>query len=115
MPTSLEALLRDDRVTVRRPGDVDPDGRCVVYWMQRAQRALDNPALDLAIDAANLLGKPLVVFLGVVPFYPRANLRHYRFLVEGLPDLAERLAARRVGFVLRPYPNHRLDRFCVEV
>ena len=43
------------RVKVRRDGDPVPDGRCVVYWMQRAQRALDNPALDLAVDLANEL------------------------------------------------------------
>ncbi len=53
--TKIESLSADPRVTVRRQGAPDPDGRCVVYWMQRAQRALDNPALDLAVEVANLL------------------------------------------------------------
>ena len=74
---------------MRRPGAPDPAGNCVVYWMQRAQRATDNPALDVAIRVANELKKPVVVFLAPVPFYPRANLRHYRFLIEGIPDIAE--------------------------
>jgi deoxyribodipyrimidine photo-lyase len=33
----LTNLSRDPRVTVRRAGLPDPDGACVVYWMQRAQ------------------------------------------------------------------------------
>jgi deoxyribodipyrimidine photo-lyase len=83
--------------------------------MQRAQRGIDNPALDLAVDVANLLRKPLVVFLAPVPFYPNANLRHYRFLAEGIPDIAAALARRNIGFVLRRFPEHSLLRFCDEV
>ena len=91
------------------------DGTCVVYWMQRAQRGVDNPALDAAVDVANALGKPVVVFFAPVPFYPNANLRHYQFLVEGIPDIAESLEKRNVGFVLRRYPDHKLLKFCEEV
>src|SRR5688572_4623194 len=111
----FEYLARDPRVRVRTAGPPDPDGRCVVYWMQRAQRAVDNPALDTAIAAGNELGKPVVVFLGLVPFVERANLRHYQFLVEGVSDIADGLARRRVGFVLRRHPDHRLEPFLEEV
>ena len=100
--------MADPRVTVRTGRAPDPDGRCVLYWMQRAQRAADNPALDVAIDVGNALGKPVVVFFGLNPFVARANLRHYRFLVDGLADIAAGLRRRRVGFVLRRYPDHRL-------
>jgi deoxyribodipyrimidine photo-lyase len=111
----LTRLSQDPRVTVRRSGPPDPEGTCVVYWMQRAQRGIDNPALDVAVDAANLLRKPVVVFFAPVPFYPNANLGHYRFLAEGIPDIAAALAKRNIGFVLRRYPEHRLLRFCKEV
>ena len=111
----FEAPGNDPRVRVRRSGAPDPDGRCVVYWMQRAQRAADNPALDLAIQAGNALRKPVVVFFGLHAFVERANLRHYRFLVEGLPELADALARRGVGFVLRRSPDHELMRFVGEV
>ena len=90
-------------------------GRCVVYWMQRAQRALDNPALDVAIAAANILRQPVVIFFAPVPFYPHANLRHYAFLAQGIPDIAERARKRGIGFVLRRYPEHSLLKFCDEV
>ena len=51
--------------------------------MQRAMRIVDNPALDVAIEAGNLLGLPVVVYFQVIPNYPNANLRHYHFLAQG--------------------------------
>jgi deoxyribodipyrimidine photo-lyase len=111
----LEAPGRDPRVRVRRPGPPDPDGACIVYWMQRAQRAADNPALDVAIAAGNALGKPVVVFMGLHPFVERANLRHYQFMFDGLADIADGLSRRSVGFVLRSFPDHRILRFVDDV
>jgi len=112
---ALTQLSQDPRVTVRRAGPPNPDGACVVYWMQRAQRGIDNPALDSAVEAANALGKPVIVFFAPVPFYPQANLRHYRFLAQGTPDTAAALAKRNIGFVLRRFPDHSLLHFCDEV
>jgi deoxyribodipyrimidine photo-lyase len=111
----LDDLASNPRVTVRRPGAPAPGGRCVVYWMQRAQRALDNPALDVAVEAANALKQPVVIFFAPVPFYPHANLRHYTFLAQAVPDTAERARKRGIGFVLRRYPDHSLLKFCEEV
>jgi deoxyribodipyrimidine photo-lyase len=110
----LSKLSQDARVTVRRSGSPDPDGTCVVYWMQRAQRAHDNPALDVAVEAANALGKPVVVFFAPRPFEP-ANVRHYAFLAQGIPDIAEGLAKRNLGFAFRRFPDHNLIKFCDEV
>jgi len=107
----IKTLSLDPRITVRKPGAPNPEGECVVYWMQCAQRALDNPALDVALELGNELGKPVVAFLAPVPFYPHANLRHHRFLASGIPDIEEGLSKRDVGFVLRTYPNHSLTSF----
>jgi deoxyribodipyrimidine photo-lyase len=115
LTSSLQAMASDARTTVRKGGSADPDGRCVVYWMQQAQRASDNPALDAAVSAGNELGLPVVVFYAPMPFYPHANLRHCQFLAEGVPDIAAGLAARKIGFVLRAYPEHSLLKFCEEV
>ncbi|HEX8817660.1 MAG TPA: deoxyribodipyrimidine photo-lyase [Terriglobales bacterium] len=111
----VEKLREDPRVTIRRASDPDPAGRCVVYWMQRSQRAHDNPALNIAIDLGNELRKPVVVFFAPVPFYPHANLRHYYFLAQGIADIADGLDRRGVGFVFRAYPDHSLLKFCNEV
>src|ERR1051326_6512685 len=111
----LDGLSSDARVTVRRPGLPDPEGRCVIYWMQRAQRTLDNPALEVAVQAANALGKPCVGFFAPVPFSPHPNLLHYRFLNQGIPAIAAGLKKRSIGFVLRRFPDHHLLKFCDEV
>lgn len=83
--------------------------------MQRAVRVLDNPALDVAIEAGNILGLPVVIFFSVIPNYPNANLRHYHFLAQGLRDVAQEAAERGVGFVLRRHPDNSLQAFVEEV
>ena len=111
----LAQLARNPRIVVRRDGSPRPDAKCVVYWMQRAMRIHDNPALDVAIDAANLLSLPVVVFFSVIPNYPNANLRHYHFMQQGLRDVEVDAADRGVGFVLRRYPDNSLEKFLEEV
>lgn len=113
--TALDRLSSDPRITVRRRAQPDASGNCVVYWMQRSQRAVDNAALDLAVRVGNELGKPVVVLFAPVPFYPGANQRNLRFLAEGVPDIAEGLARRGVGFCFRSYPEHSLLKFCEQV
>ena len=79
----LTNLSQDPRVTRRRPESPDPGGACVWYWIERAQRGIDNPALDVVVDAANALRKLVVVFLARVPYYPIANMHPYHLLAEG--------------------------------
>jgi len=111
----LEQLARQPRVLVRRSMALRKGGKCVVYWMQRAMRIVDNPALNVAIEAGNLLGLPVVVYFQVIPNYPGANLRHYHFLQQGLRDVEQDAAERGVGFVLRRSPENSLEAFLEEV
>ena len=113
--TSIDSILLNPRITIRRAGQPDPEGKCVVYWMQRAQRGIDNPALDVALQLANELHLPVAVFFGLHPNYPHGNLRHYTFLVDGLAETAKRIEQRGAAFVYRPFPNHNLIKFCAEV
>jgi deoxyribodipyrimidine photo-lyase len=76
-------------------------GRYVLYWMQAAQRAQYNHALEYAISRANQLKLPLVVVFGVTDSYPQANLRHYTFMFEGLVDVQKALAKRGIKLVIR--------------
>lgn len=114
VPSELRRLAEDPRVTVRR-GGAPERGRCVVYWMQRAQRGRDNHALNVAINAANALGLPCVAYFAAVKNFPHANLRHYAFMNQGLPDAAEHCAERGVGFVMRRAPDESPKRFFAEV
>jgi deoxyribodipyrimidine photo-lyase len=111
----FDKLKTNPRVTVRRDELPYAEGQCVVYWMQRAQRGIDNPALDVAIQAANEMQKPLAVFFGLHPKYPNANLRHYAFLLEGLEETAQKIEERGAAFIFRPYPKNNLLEFCDEV
>ncbi|HEX5326599.1 MAG TPA: deoxyribodipyrimidine photo-lyase [Acetobacteraceae bacterium] len=76
-------------------------GDYVLYWMQQSQRAAFNPALEVAIAAANRLGLPVLVGFGLTGSYPEANARHYAFMLEGLAETARDLQARGIAFVLR--------------
>ncbi len=114
VPKALRELAEDARVTVRR-GGAPGEGKCVVYWMQRAQRGRDNHALDKAIAVGNALGLPVVAYFAGINNFPHANLRHYAFLQQGLPDVEEDCAERGVGFVMRRAPDEDHLRFFADV
>ncbi|ADV84752.1 deoxyribodipyrimidine photo-lyase [Terriglobus saanensis] len=105
LSSALKNFSQDPRVTLRRAGVPNPDGRCVVYWMQRAQRGRDNAALNLAVQIADELGLPVVTYFAGISNFPHANLRHYHFLQQGLLDVENDLAERGIGFVLRNAPE----------
>jgi deoxyribodipyrimidine photo-lyase len=81
---ALAKIAKNKRVTVRRGGEPKADGKCVVYWLQRAQRALDNPALELAIQCGNALGLPVVAYFSVIPNYPNANYAALLLFAAGI-------------------------------
>lgn len=76
-------------------------GRYVLYWMQAAQRAFSNAALEYALERSLVLRVPVVVCFGLMDDYPEANARHYLFMLEGLRDVAAGLATRGILFVIR--------------
>ena len=115
IPIALQKFASGPRITVRRDGPPKPDGACVVYWMQRTQRGLDNAAADCAVNVANELGLPLLVYFSVISNFPGANLRHYVFLNQGLPDIEADLAERNISFVVRRPPDNSLDKLLEEV
>ena len=83
--------------------------------MQRAERALDNPALDIAIQVANELGLPILAYFSAISNFPSANLRHYHFLNQGLCDIEADLAERGISFVVRRPPGNSLEALLAEV
>lgn len=89
-----------DRIQPLNDGGVQPGGRHVLYWMQQSQRAQHNPALERALQHANDEGLPLLVVFGLMDDYPKANLRHYTFMLEGLQETRHRLAERGIKLVV---------------
>src|SRR5512135_777280 len=76
-------------------------GDYVLYWMQAAQRAEDNHALEFAIGQANDLGRPLLAFFGLTGDFPEANARSYDFMLRGLRETRESLNRRGIQLVVR--------------
>jgi deoxyribodipyrimidine photo-lyase len=94
-------MIQNTRIKILNDRDRCADGAYVLYWMQEAQRARGNAALEVAIRGANKYGLPVVVCFGLMDGYPEANARHYMFMLEGLADCAAELRARGIAFVIR--------------
>ena len=93
--------MNPKRLTVQKEGIIGRTGNYVLYWMQQSQRVHFNHALDHAIQVANHLNLPLLVYFGLTSNYPEANLRHYQFMLEGLKEVKETLIKFHISFVLK--------------
>ena len=101
-----------ERLTQLNDQPVNEDGHFLLYWMQHGQRAHENPALEYAIRWANELDTPCVVAFSLMDDYPDGSLRHFQFMLEGLKEVADRLAERGLKFcLLHGEPSKRIDEF----
>ncbi|WP_309644967.1 deoxyribodipyrimidine photo-lyase, partial [Phenylobacterium sp.] len=94
-------MIQNTRIRLRARHEVNPEGAYVLYWMQQSQRVGCNPALEFAVAEANALGLPVLVCFGLTDGFPEANARHYHFMLSGLAQVAQGLAARGIGFAIR--------------
>ena len=79
-------------------------GDYVLYWMQHAQRAAYNHALEYAIREANGRGLPVLAVFGITQRFPAANARSYAFMLEGLRETQQALRDRGIQLVVRLQP-----------
>ncbi len=93
-------MIHDERIKMLNQKE-SQDKPFVIYWMQSAQRTEYNHALEYAIQQANHLHKPLIVYFGLTDDFPEANQRHYRFLLEGLKEVRLALAKRNIALLIR--------------
>lgn len=78
---------------------IRPGGKHVLYWSQMNRRVDSNHALLFAVDLANRLDLPVLVYEGVTCTYPWASDRFHTFLLEGVPETARRLKRLGIGYV----------------
>lgn len=118
----IDQFAHDDpALHVLRSGDVGETG-CIMLWVQRAQRARANLAVNIAVELAKAVDLPVVAVFCLVPSFPSATHRHYHFMAEGLQELPDAFAARKIGWHLAvgdpaaeiPKATRRLDA-CVVV
>ncbi len=106
--------IKEERTKVLNDEEVK-DREYVLYWMQRSQRAEFNHALEYAVEKANELDIPLLVFFGITDEFEGANLRHYRFMFEGLKETKEELKDRGIKLLIRyEHPKDGVRKFAEE-
>lgn len=71
-------------------------GDFVLYWTQIQRRAENNDALNFAVERANELGLPVLVYEGLRHDYPHASDRIHTFVLENAMELRERLEKKDI-------------------
>ncbi|TWT43595.1 Deoxyribodipyrimidine photo-lyase [Thalassoglobus neptunius] len=100
VPTSRIQSLNDE--------EVQENGDYVLYWMIANRRAKSNFSLQRAVEWANLLNKPLIVFEALRVNYRWASDRIHRFVLQGMADQKRDFADANVTYYpyVEPTPNH---------
>jgi deoxyribodipyrimidine photo-lyase len=75
------------------------DASYVLYWAQMNRRTTSNHALAHAISIANGLNLPVLYYEGLTCSYPHASDRFHTFILEGVPETADRLRTLGIGYV----------------
>ena len=93
-------MLEAQRIQLLNEKQLDRSARFLVYWMQASQRVSQNEALVYAVELANSLNMPLLVYFGLSASFNEASIRHYRFLAEGLLEVQQALKERSISMVV---------------
>jgi len=93
-------MIDAQRIQLLNDKQLDGTARYLVYWMQASQRVKQNDALAYAVELANSLNMPLLVYFGLAAAFNEASVRHYRFLAEGLSEVQQELKRRSVRMVI---------------
>jgi len=101
------------RVRQLNSAGLRPGADYVLYWSQMNRRADSNQALSFAVELANRLDLPVIVYEGLTYSYPYASDRFHRFILEGVAETEKRLAGRGIGYTFylrqrRSDPNDAL-------
>ncbi|MBC9785643.1 deoxyribodipyrimidine photo-lyase [Heliobacterium chlorum] len=91
-------MIQNTRIQNLNDAEIQ-SGEYVLYWMQASQRTEYNHALEYAIDRANRLDQPLLVYFGITDSFPGANERHYGFMLEGLQEVQSSLRQRGIAMI----------------
>lgn len=83
---------------IRQWNDISVQSGPIVYWMSRDQRVEDNWALIYAQDLAQKHNRSLMVVFNMVTTFLAASWRQYSFMLAGLREVEENLAALNVPF-----------------
>jgi deoxyribodipyrimidine photo-lyase len=97
-----------DRVRLLNEAPARASASYVLYWAQINRRLDSNHGLAFAIEAANRLGLPVLVYEALTCDHPWANDRFHAFILDGVPDNAARAEQLGLGYVFY-YRRSRRD------
>lgn len=96
----------ENRVVESNSAPVNTDGDYVLYWMTANRRLRFNFSLQRAVEWAQELGKPVLVFEALRSGYEWASIRFHRFVIQGMADNKEAAAKLGVSYFAYVEPQH---------
>lgn len=97
-------LVKEKRIKKINEAELNK-GDFVAYWMQSSQRLEYNQALGYAVERANQLNQPLLVFFLVDSDYPEANYGHFEFMFTGLKEVKRKFKRKNINFDIYEYKS----------
>jgi deoxyribodipyrimidine photo-lyase len=88
-----------ERVQLLNDKNENKKAKYIMYWMQIFKRTHDNHALKFAIEKANELDLPLLVYEGLKFYYPWASDRIHTFILEGVEEKRKAFEKLRITYV----------------
>ena len=79
------------RVSALNEQEIRSDGEYILYWMTATRRLSWNYSIDRALEHAEKLRKPLLIFEPLDAGYPWASDRHHRSIISGMNEHQKRL------------------------
>ncbi|MBO38599.1 MAG: deoxyribodipyrimidine photolyase [Rhodospirillaceae bacterium] len=76
----------DHRIVMCNGRSEQTDGEYVLYWMAFNRRPENNFSLQIAVDKAIALNKPLLILETLWLDYPNASARFHKFVLDGMKD-----------------------------
>ena len=97
----LDFDFNKKRVRILSDAKTIEDGKQgVLYWMSRDARVQDNWAFLFAQKLALKNDLPLHVCFNLVPKFLDATIRHFKFMLKGLEEVAEECRKLNIQFHL---------------
>ena len=74
------------------------DALYVLYWAQVNRRVESNHGLAYAVERANDLGLPVLMYEGLTYAHPHAEPRFQQFILDGVAENARRAGKLGIGY-----------------
>ncbi len=103
----LREMVTPERIRLLNDVPARAGAKYVLYWALINRRLDSNHGLAFAVETANRLGLPVLVYEGLTCSHPYAEDRFQAFILDGVPDNAARAAELGFGYVF--YHRARLS------